>query len=122
MTDLLSTLGTKSLAAARSLARTVTFSDISLSKTQAILGHAIDIGRSRSLSEEEYGAQPDLRYSTRSRSSQVQNRRRSSSVRRSGTRQEILLSHSSTFRDLENLFIALDVLEKWKTILDSRFE
>ena len=113
-------VGINGLAAAQRLAKTVTLSTISLSKTKAILGRTIDISQNNALSDEEYGTQPDLRYSTRSRSSQVRNTRRSSSVRRNEAEQEMLLAQSSSFHDLENLFIALDVLEKWKIISERR--
>lgn len=29
-----------------------------------------------------------------------------------------MLSQARTFRDLENLFVALDALEEWKTLAD----
>lgn len=110
--------GTRGLATARELAKSVTFSNISLNKTHAILGRTIDVSRSRAASEDDSENLVDVRHSTRSRTSQLRRRRRSSSVRRTATERDILLSHSSTFRDLENLFVALDAMERWKEVAD----
>ena len=106
--------GTKALAAARYLAQTVNFSAISLKKTQTILGRALDLTISQPGSEDEYDANLDLRRSTRSRSTHVQMRRSSSARTRSQAKRGFLLSHSQSFRDLENLVVALDTLEYWK--------
>lgn len=57
--------------------------------------------------------------SARSRQTQSQpQRRRGSSARRARNKCELLLDQSRTFRDLENLFAALDAMENWKELAD----
>ncbi|MCJ1251662.1 Nucleoporin nup84 [Trapelia coarctata] len=104
----------KALAAAKYLAETVNFSAISLNKTKTILGRALDLTLSQPASEDEANGNLDLRRSTRSRSTHVRNRRSSSSRKRLKAQRGLLLSHSQSFRDLENLVVALDTLEYWK--------
>ncbi|MCJ1284715.1 Nucleoporin nup84, partial [Xylographa opegraphella] len=104
------------LAAARQLSKTVTFSIISLNKTEKLLGRSIDIANSQNTSEDEYNDDHGMRRSTRSRSNQVRRRRRSSSKRMYQAEREILLGYSETFLDFENLMVALDALENWKEI------
>jgi len=107
-------LRTKALSAARKLANTVNFSTISLKKTEAMLGRAMDLAQSQPASEDEA---PDLfQRSTRSRKVQARIRRSSSARRRSAQGRQLLLNYAQSFRDLENLIIALDALEKWKEV------
>ena len=105
--------GSHGLHAARVLSQTVTFSEISLTKTNAILGRYTDISKGRDASDEEAESGRVTR-NTRSHLSSSQRRRHSSSARRVRTDRELLLDGSSTFRDFENLLAALDALEKWK--------
>ncbi|MCJ1384281.1 Nucleoporin nup84 [Xylographa soralifera] len=107
------------LAAARQLSKTVTFSMISLNKTEKLLGRSIDIANSQNTSEDEYNEYNDeyaMRRSTRSRSNSVRQRRGSSSRRRLQAEREVLLDHGGTFLGFENLMVALDALEHWKDI------
>ncbi|MCJ1434031.1 Nucleoporin nup84 [Xylographa pallens] len=104
------------LAAARQLSKTVTFSMISLNKTEKLLGRSIDIANSQNTSEDEYTDEYAMGRSTRSRSNQLRQRRGSSSRRRHQAEREILLGHAGTFLDFENLMVALDALEHWKDI------
>ena len=89
---------------------------ISLSKTKTLLGRSINIANSQHTSEDEYNDENVLRRSTRSRSTQVRQRRGSSSRRRHRAERDVLLSHGGTFLDLENLMVALDALEHWKDV------
>ncbi len=109
------TIGSRGLAAARLMSQTVTFSEISLSKTRKILGRAIDLGKCEDLGEDEQEV-ISTDGKTRSRHSSSQQRRRNSSLRRVSNEPEMMLRQATTFRDLENLFIALDALEEWKTL------
>ena len=114
----MSILGTRGLAAARELAKSVTFSGISLNKTHVMMGRTIDVSRNRAASEDDLESLIDFRHSTRSKTSQPRRRRRSSSVRRTTAERDLLLRESSAFRDLENLFVALDAMERWKGVAD----
>lgn len=110
-------VGTRSLAAARELSKSVTFSNISLSKTQAILGRSQDISQTLEVSDDE--GEPNTGFGrTRSRQSRGQRRRRSSSARRARIDRQLLLEQSRSFRDFEALFAVLDAIEEWKKIAD----
>ena len=103
--------GSHGLAAARLLSQTVTFTNISLSKTKAILGQPIDISKD----QETYNDEVDLMNSNWDAGIRYdQRRRRSPSLRRGNDEREIMLDQASTFIDFENLFTALDALEEWK--------
>lgn len=103
--------GSHGLAAARLMSQTITFSEISLCKTGKILGQAIDISKFEDDQEVD-----STNRETRSRHTLSQRRRHSSSLRRASGEREIMLRQATTFRDLENLFVALDALEEWKSI------
>lgn len=110
-------VGTRSLAAARELSKLVTFSNISLSKTQAILGRTQDISQTLEASDDE--GEPDTGVGrARSRQNRGQRRRRSSSARRAHNERQLLLEQSRSFRDFEALFAVLDAIEEWKKIAD----
>lgn len=110
-------VGTRSLAAARELSKTVTFSNISLSKTQEILGQTQDISQTLEVSDDE--GEPNTGIGrTRSRQGHGQRRRRSSSARRFHNERQLLLEQSRSFRDFEALFAVLSAVEEWKTIAD----
>ena len=76
----------------------------------------MDLAASQPSSEDEYEDVENLRRSTRSRSTQSRKRRRSSSMRKQQMKRDLLLSRADTFRDLENLVIALDTLETLREI------
>ena len=76
----------------------------------------MDLSASQPPSEDEYEDVENLRRSTRSHSMQSRKRQRSSSMRKQQMKRDLLLSHADTFRDLENLVIALDTLETWREI------
>ncbi|MCJ1401872.1 Nucleoporin nup84 [Xylographa trunciseda] len=104
------------LAAARQLSKTVTFSMISLAKTEKLLGRSIDLANSQHTSEDEFNDENVLQRSTRSRSIQIRQRRSSSSRRQHQAERDVLLGYGGTFLDLENLMVALDALEHWKDV------
>lgn len=108
-------VGSHGLAAARLMSQTVTFSEISLSKTRKILGRAIDLSKFEDLGEDEEEVVSTDRK-TRSRHTSSQQRRRSSSLRRVSNTRDIMLRQATTFRDLQNLFVALDALEDWRNL------
>jgi len=109
--------GSHGLAAARLMSQTVPFSEMSLSKTRKILGRAIDISKIEDLGYDEEEVASANRK-PRSRHASSRRRRRSSSLRRVSNEREMMLNQACTFQDLENLFIALDALEEWKTLAD----
>lgn len=105
------------MAAARELSKTVTFSGISLSKTQVILGRMQDISQTAEVGDDEH--EPNIGAGrTRSRQSRGQRRRRSSSARRTHDERQLLLEQSRSFRDFEALFTVLDAIEQWKKLAD----
>ena len=91
----------------------VPFSDISLSKTKAILGQPIDISKPKNTNDNE-----EIHGNARSRFTRSQRRRRSSSSKRTDGEREMMLSQASAFRDFENLFTAFGALEDWKGLAD----
>ena len=80
--------GTGAFAAGRELCRVLPFSELSLAKTQSILGNGID------LNEFEYG------------SVGVLSDKAAQAVR--------MLEESKNFRDMEALFFCLDALQDWR--------
>ena len=110
-------IGSHGLAAARMLSQTVTFSDISLAKTNSILGRPLDLSKSKDAGDDEAESGRTTR-NTRSHLSSSQRRRRSSSARRVRSERELLLDDGDTFRAFENLFAALSALEEWKGVAD----
>ncbi|MCJ1354505.1 MAG: Nucleoporin nup84 [Icmadophila ericetorum] len=110
-------LRTRSYAASRELTRSISFSRISLAKTEALLGRTIDLSQPYSLEEDESDSQANLRRSTRVRDSSSQKEKRSTPDRRKqADKIELLLSQAKIFRDLEQLFVALDALEAWSKV------
>ena len=98
------------------MSKAVPFSAISLDKTKALLGKMVDISKEESDEEDESVA---MSRSTRSGRTRGQPQRsRSSSARSAGSERDLLLNQSRTFRDFENLFVALDALEQWKDLAD----
>lgn len=96
------------------MSQVVTFSDISLSKTKAILGQPIDI--SKNPESDDDSDDEDIGSKSRNasfRHSRGFNRRRSSSLKRVGEECDMMLNQASSFRDFENLFTALDAMEEW---------
>lgn len=98
------------------LSRDVTFSIISLGKTESLLGQMVDISKADSDERDEPAAMSRSTRSGRTRS-QPQPRRNSTAMR-AGNERELLLDQSRTFRDFENLFAALDAMERWKDLAD----
>ncbi len=95
----------------------MSFSHLSLSKTKYILGHTTDISKDVHPNDDD-AAEGDVFRSTRSHRTSSQRRPPSSSARPLDDDRELLLELARTFRDLENLFIALDALEEWKYLAD----
>ena len=110
-------VGRGNLAAARCLSKAVSFSSISLSKTEAILGRAQDISQPLDNSDDE-GESNSGGRSTRSRQSRSRRQRQHSSAGRSHHERRLLLQQSRNFRDLEALIGVLDAMEQWKDITD----
>lgn len=111
------TIGSHGLAAARLLSKTVTFSNISLGKTHSILGQTLDLSKDHESSDED-GRLGTSTRNAKSRHARHQRRRRSSSSRCVNNEREVLLNQASTFRDFENLLVALDAMETWKELAD----
>ena len=112
--------GTRGFAAARVLSKNVTFSIISLGKTKSLLGQIVDISKEDGDGREEPAA---MNRSTRSGRTRSQPQfRRNSSAMRAGNERKLLLDQSRTFRDFENLFAALDAMERWKDLVDQAIE
>lgn len=111
-------VGSRGLAAARLLSQTVSFSEMSFSKTKRILGRATDISKSDDLGDGDGEVAATTTRRTRSRHASSQRRRRSSSLRRANNAREIMLDQATTYRDLEGLIMALDALEAWKAVAD----
>ena len=112
----LTSLGSNGLAAARRLSQTVPFSLISLGKTNDVLGKPVDISRSQDSSDDE--GNPVTRSQSRSRHARSSRRPGSPSGKFAHGDRELMLSQARTFRDFENLFAALDAMEKWKNLAD----
>jgi len=110
-------LGTNALAAATRLSKTVNFADISLNKSYALLGKTIDVSKGEDSSDDEGGFGGATRH-RRSRYAQDQASKQSSSAQRQINKRKLLLRQSKTFRDFENLFVALSALEDWKYAAD----
>ena len=116
-TDIRPPLGTRSYAACRELAKSISFSRISLTKTEVQIGRTVDLSQSNALDEDESDNQANLRRSTRVKDASSHKEKRSTSDKRKQAEQiELLLSQAKVFRDLEQLFIALDALEAWQNI------
>ena len=91
----------------------MTFSKFSLSKTQGILGYVTDISKDDESAGEDNAPRTPSRK-TRSKRSQKQQPQASVPAERIKIEREILLDESKSFRDLENLFVTLDAMERWK--------
>ena len=109
-------LRSQALAAAKLLSQTVSFSNISLSKSYTLLGKTIDISRSpESDNEPDSPASPIKKSRARGRPKQQPQTGEPISSLNSDER-DILLSQAKTFRDLENLLVALSVMEEWRDL------
>ena len=95
----------------------MSLSHLSLAKTKYILGRTTDISKDVHPSDDD-GEERDGFRSTRSHRTSSQRRPHSSSARPVDNDRELLLELARTFKDLENLFIALDALEEWKHLAD----
>ena len=93
----------------------MSLSQFSLSKTKYILGRTTDISKDLHPSDDDAGER-DVSRSTGSQRTSSQHRRPSSSARHVDNDRELLLELARTFKDLENLFIALDALEEWERL------
>lgn len=105
------------MAAARRLSQTITFSTISLGKTNDVLGKPVDISKSQDSSDDE-GDLVARNQNTRSRHARSSKPSGSPSAKLAHGDRELMLSQASTFRDFENLFVALDAMEEWKNLAD----
>lgn len=95
----------------------MSLSQLSLSKTKYILGRTTDISKDLHSNDDDAG-EGDVSKSTKSHRMSSQRRRPSSSARPANNDRELLLELATTFRDLENLFIALDALDEWERLAD----
>ena len=105
--------GSQALAAAKAMAQEVSFSTISLSKTTKILGYSTDISNP---SEDDIFE--NANHFAGPRYTRDHQRRRSLSLERIKSEEEMMLIQAKSFRDFENFFIAIDALEEWKEIAD----
>ena len=88
----------------------MTFSSISLRKTQVILGRSVDLSTVQDEGDDDLD-EADLVSSHDTGQGRDQERRHSSSIRND---KQILLNQARSFRDFEGLFVALDALEDWR--------
>ena len=115
--DIRPLIGTRSYGACRELAKSISFSRISLTKTEVQIGRTVDLSQSNALDEDESDSQANLRRSIRVKdTSSHKEKRNTSDKRKQAEKIELLLSQAKVFRDLEQLFIALDALEAWQNI------
>ena len=100
------------------MSQEVSFSKISLSKTKAILGLPTDIGKEQDSYDDDDDEDEDPESPSKGDHSFARGhqRRRSSSLTRFEDDRKMLLDQTSTFRDFERLFTALDALEEWKVL------
>ena len=105
------------MAAARRLSQTVSFSTISLRKTNDILGKSVDISKIQDPSEDE-GDPVTGSQITKQRHARNWHQSGSPSAKIVTSDRELMLSQASTFRDFENFFTALDAMEDWKNLAD----
>ena len=101
------------LAAARLLSRNVTFSNFSFCKTQAILGYVTDISNDNEFEADSHNVSTPSKKHQKTRKQQGPASTQPERIRKE---REILLDQSRSFRDLENLFVALDAMETWKDL------
>jgi len=97
----------------------VPFSRLSMEKTGPIMGKKIDISRSLETSEDEDNEDFGRSRVSRLRKQQMLRRqRRSSSIGRARATREKLNGLSRTYKELQELVVALDALETWANIAD----
>ena len=106
----------RSLAAGRLLSQKTPFSYISLTKSNAILGTAVDV--SQSIDSDDERAEPQ--HTNKKKSSQENQHTEMQATRK--VAREVLLNASSSFRDLEKLFVVLDAMERWRNQADEIVE
>ena len=107
------------LAAARALCKSAPYSRLSAEKSKFLLGARIDVSRSLDISDDEDDEDPGTSRMTRLRQRQMLRRsRRDTSGRRAKAVNAYLDNQSRTFRELEALVVALDVLETWANVAD----
>ena len=104
------------LAAARLVSKTVTFSNISLSKSYNLLGKTIDISRSPESEDEHDDPSSPVKKSRPRGRPKHQPQPSAPTTPIDQDQREILLGQSSTFRDLEHLFVALNAIEDWRAL------
>ena len=111
-------LRSHALSAARLLSQRVSFSNVSLSKTFAILGKSVDISREIYCDDGRNGL-PSPVKKTKSGRKQNHQRQASLSTKSVGDdERDILLGQAATFRDFENLFAALSAMEEWRGLAE----
>ena len=95
----------------------MSLSQLSLSKTKYILGRTTGISKDWHPSDDDAG-EGDVFTSIKSHRTSSQRRPSSSTARPVDNDRELLLELARTFKDLENLFIALDALEEWERLAE----
>lgn len=93
------------MAAGRELSRKVTFSMLSKSKTEKLLGRSVDISQA---GDESYDVNGE-------------NRRMDDDDHMYQQRQ-LLLKQAASFLDFERLFAALDAIEEWREVAAQSYE
>lgn len=107
------------LAAARALSKSAPYSRLSLEKSEFLLGARIDVSRSLDISDDEDDEDPGTSRMTRLRERQIlRRRRRDTSGQRTRALKKYMDSMSTTFRELEELVVALDALQTWANVAD----
>lgn len=112
---------TKRLAAAQALAERMPSSEISLAKTESVLGTAIDVTRDDYETNEEL-LEESLNFSvsrTHQERAKDQEKDLSPSDRKKLTR-KVLASQTNEYRAFERLIWALTELDNWRRVVDEK--
>lgn len=99
------------------MSETVTFAQISLSKSHGILGRIIDVSKDDESSDEERGL-GSRAHKLKPHHHRGYSSERSPSAQRRIDERKLLLHQATTFRDFEKLVNALSALEVWKGAAD----
>ena len=108
------------MGVAQEISKRVSFSAISLSKTPKILGKAVDLSMDLPSEDDEPASQPQSQRGKKAHYAKPGANPSSPAQRQTRLERETLLEHANTFRDLENMVIALDAIEAWKSVADKR--
>ena len=97
-------------SAGRQLAKTIPFLHISLRKTPGILGYEVDLSQHGAYDPSETNGHADEESDVEMQNGDVTEGRRTTGP---WLKRDVLVQSAALFRDLENLFLALDAMENW---------